>query len=223
MTDGNEDLSRRAFLRTATGAVAASAAAGTAAAQEDGGGGGGDGGGGGSGGDSSGGGSGGDSGGGGSGGDSGGGGGGGTKSVKVGPGGQLVFDPDSLQVTPGTTVKWTWESDNHNVVVESQPDGADWKGTEGAPSKTYNTGHTYSHTFETKGTYEYFCQPHKTAGMTGSVEVVESISTPAPSNVPQVPQSAKALGVATSVVMMATLGLSFFFLKYGGDYETPDE
>jgi hypothetical protein len=38
-----------------------------------------------------------------------------------------------------------------------------------------------------------------------------------------VPQSAKALGVATSVVMVATLGLSFFFLKYGGDYGDSDE
>jgi plastocyanin len=57
MTDGNEDLSRRAFLRTATGAAAASAAVGTAAAQEESGGG------------------------------------GSTKTVTVGPGGQLVFEP----------------------------------------------------------------------------------------------------------------------------------
>jgi hypothetical protein len=31
------------------------------------------------------------------------------------------------------------------------------------------------------------------------------------------------LGVATTVAMLATLGLAFFFLKYGGDYETPEE
>ena len=192
MTDGNEDLSRRAFLRTATGVAAASAAAGTAAAQEEGG-------------------------------DGGGGGGGGTKTVTVGPGGSLVFDPETIEVTPGTTVEFVWESDNHNIVVDSQPDGADWQGTEGDASVTYDTGHTYTHTFETLGTYEYACEPHRTAGMLGSVECVETISTPVPSNVPQVPQSAKALGVATTVVMVATLGLSFFFLKYGGDYGTPEE
>ena len=190
MTDGNEDLSRRVFLRTATGVAAASAAAGTAAAQEE---------------------------------DGGGGGGGGTKTVTVGPGGSLVFEPETIQVTPGMTIEWTWDSDNHNIVVDSQPDGANWEGTEGDATVTYDTGHTYSHTFETLGTYEYACEPHRTAGMLGSVEVVETISTPAPVNIPEVPQSAKALGVATSVVMVATLGLSFFFLKYGGDYGDSDE
>jgi len=33
----------------------------------------------------------------------------------------------------------------------------------------------------------------------------------------------ETLGVATTFAMVATLGLAFFFLKYGGDYETPDE
>jgi hypothetical protein len=55
--------------------------------------------------------------------------------------------------------------------------------------------------------------------MLGTIEVVESISTPAPSNVPSVPDSAKTLGVATTFAMVATLGLAFFFMKYGGDYE----
>jgi plastocyanin len=142
--------------------------------------------------------------------------GGGTKEVAVGPGGELVFDPETIQVTPGTTVKWVWEGDNHNVVVESQPDDADWEGQ--PPDETYDTGHEYEHTFETLGTYDYFCQPHKSVGMVGTVEVVESISTPEPSG-PTVPDGAKTLGVATSMAMVATLGLAFFFLKYGGDYE----
>jgi hypothetical protein len=34
-----------------------------------------------------------------------------------------------------------------------------------------------------------------------------------------VPDTAKTLGVATVFSMVATLGLAFFFLKYGGDYE----
>jgi hypothetical protein len=43
------------------------------------------------------------------------------------------------------------------------------------------------------------------------------------SAVPQVPEGAKTLGVATAVSMVATLGLAFFFLKYGGDYQPPEE
>jgi hypothetical protein len=39
---------------------------------------------------------------------------------------------------------------------------------------------------------------------------------------PEVPNSAKTLGVATSVVMVATLGMAYVFMRYGGDYETPE-
>ncbi|ELK46159.1 halocyanin, partial [Haloferax sp. BAB-2207] len=39
---------------------------------------------------------------------------------------------------------------------------------------------------------------------------------------PQVPDSAKSLGVATTFAMIATLGLAYFFMKYGGDYDVQD-
>lgn len=41
--------------------------------------------------------------------------------------------------------------------------------------------------------------------------------------VPQLPNSAKTLGIATTVVTAATLGLTYVFLRYGGDYEMPGE
>ena len=212
MTDGNAEMSRRAFLTTAAGTAAAAGASGAAAAQETG--------------TSTGtatssgtGTSTGTSAGTGTGTSSGGGGGGGgSETVAVGPDGSLVFTPgteEPLQITPGTTVEFVWESDNHNIVVDSQPEDAGWSGHE----PIENTGFTYSHTFETLGEYEYYCQPHESAGMLGAIEVVESISTPAPSNVPSVPDSAKTLGIATTFTMVATLGLAFFFLKYGGDYD----
>ncbi|MDS0293478.1 plastocyanin/azurin family copper-binding protein [Halogeometricum luteum] len=221
MTDGNAEMSRRAFLATAAGTTAAAGAAGTAAAQEtgtstgtgsgSGGGGSGTGTAGGGGGTGTG-----------SGGGGGGGGGGGTETVAVGPGGDFVFTPgtsEALQILPGTTVEFVWESDNHNIAVDSTPEGASWSGHE----PIENSGFTYSHTFSTLGTYEYHCTPHQSAGMVGSIEVVESISTPAPSNVPSVPDSAKTLGIATTFAMVATMGLAFFFLKYGGDYELEEE
>ena len=181
MTNGNAKLSRRGFLTTAAGTVAAAGAAGTATAQE-----------------------------------------GGSEEVIGGPGGDLVFSPgtdEALQITPGTTVEFVWASDNHNSVVDSQPDDAGWEGHE----EIENTDFTYEHTFETLGTYEYYCAPHETAGMVGTIEVVESIETEAPANLPEVPDTAKTLGVATTFAMVATLGLAFFFLKYGGDYEIDDE
>jgi plastocyanin len=147
---------------------------------------------------------------------------GGSEEVLVGPGGSLVFSPgtdEPLQILPGTTVTFTWESDNHNIVVDSQPEGAGWEGY----GEIENTDFTYEHTFDTLGTYEYYCQPHQTAGMVGTIEVVEEIETEVPASVPQVPDAAKTLGVATTFAMVATLGLAFFFLKYGGDYEFDEE
>lgn len=193
MTEESPARTRRGFLRAAAGGAVLAGAAGTAAGQE------------------------GNESGGGGGNETGGGGGGQTvnKTVTVGPNGNPVFEPKSIEVTPGSTVTWKWESNNHNVVVASQPKKASWKGTAGPPNKTYGTGHTYKHTFETLGTYEYYCDPHRGLGMTGTVEVVESIETPEQVG-PVIPDSAKMLGIATSIAMLSTLGLAYTFLKYGG-------
>lgn len=94
-------------------------------------------------------------------------------TVAVGPDGELRFDPAKLTAKVGDEVAWNWESDNHNIVVESQPDGADWGGTEGDDGALYDEGHKYSHTFETAGTYEYYCAPHKSAGMTATLTIKE--------------------------------------------------
>ena len=112
MTNVGSDtaVDRRGFLRTAAGAVAAAGTAGTAAAQE-------------SGGNSSG----------------GGGSGNATKTVQVGPGGQLIFQPEEVQIQPGDTVKWVWKSGGHNVV----PAEGDW-----GHEPLENSGFTYSHTFK---------------------------------------------------------------------------
>jgi len=150
------------------------------------------------------------------------GGGGPTEEVIVGPGGSLVYEPADLTIAPGTTVNFVWESDNHNIVVDSQPDDANWEGTAGSETQTYDTGHEYSYTFETEGTFEYFCEPHKQTGMTGTITVTPDAGE-SESSGPAIPSSAKTLGIATTVVMAATLGLTYVFMRYGGDYETPGE
>jgi plastocyanin len=142
------------------------------------------------------------------------GGGGTTQTVQVGPGGDLIFDPDSLTITPGTALEWVWDSDNHNIFVENQPDGGNWDGTPGGQSKLYNTGYTYSHTFDTNGEYEYYCVPHRSAGMTGTV----TVGAPTGSSQPAIPSKAKTLGLATTGALAFVLGIGYFFLRYGGDY-----
>jgi len=188
MTEGDDSdaVGRRAFFRTAAGAAAAAGTVGTAAAQEGNGSGGGN--------------------------ESGGGGGGGASTtVQVGPGGELVFEPEEVQVEPGGTVEWVWESGGHNVLPES----GDW-----GHEPLENAGYTYTHTFEEAASFEYVCTPHASAGMVGSV-IVGSGGGGGSSTV--LPNSAKSLGVAAVAAMMSTLGLAYFFIRYGGDYEQPTE
>jgi plastocyanin len=141
--------------------------------------------------------------------------GGGSKTVKLV---DYAFDPateEPLQIAPGTTVTFEWQTDNHNIVVESQPDGAGWQGHE----TIENSGFTYEHTFETKGTYEFYSQPHKSLGMTGTIEVTDNPSSGGEGGHTSIlPESAKTIGAASVGGMVSVLGLSYVFLKYGGDY-----
>jgi plastocyanin len=194
MSDGTDDggVSRRRFLRTAAGTATAAGVTGTAAAQEGGGN---------------------ESGGGGGGNESGGGGGGGgSTTVKVGPGGALKFEPEEVQIQPGGTVEWVWESGGHNVVPESS---GDW-----GQESISGPGTTYTHTFKEAAEVPYVCEPHAGSGMKGTI-VVGSGGGGGSSTA--LPSSAKAIGVAATAAMTSTLGLAYFFIRYGGDYEQPGE
>ncbi|WP_267642258.1 plastocyanin/azurin family copper-binding protein [Haloarchaeobius amylolyticus] len=92
-------------------------------------------------------------------------------TIEVGPGGQFSYKPENPTVKTGETVKWVWKSNQHNIVVSGQPDGAEWEGTKGGTSKLFDKGYTYTHTFDTAGTYEYYCSPHKSVGMKAKVTV----------------------------------------------------
>jgi plastocyanin len=96
-----------------------------------------------------------------------------AQTVAVGPDFGLRFGPETFEVAAGGTVRWVWESDNHNVVADATPAGSDWTGTAGGASRTFDSGHTYEYTFETAGSYEYYCSVHRGNGMTGSFTVVE--------------------------------------------------
>lgn len=91
--------------------------------------------------------------------------------VTVAPDGTLEFDPETVTIEVGGTVRWEWNAGGHNVRVATQPEGAGWTGTEGANTDTYGSDHVYEFTFEVAGTYGYFCAPHRAAGMTGTVVV----------------------------------------------------
>jgi plastocyanin len=103
------------------------------------------------------------------------------------------FDPETITVTPGTTVVWKNTSSRGHTVTAyegSLPEEADFFAsgefeTEAAAREAWQTdeggirygGETFEHTFEVPGTYAYVCLPHERDGMVGSVEVRPATTT----------------------------------------------
>jgi len=98
-----------------------------------------------------------------------------THTVHVGPSETFTFSPSSLTINVGDTVQWVWDSDVHTVTsgAECTADGmfCSPNDTNCASGTTSNAGATYEHTFTTAGTFSYFCTPHCTLGMVGSITV----------------------------------------------------
>lgn len=92
------------------------------------------------------------------------------------------FDPAVLRVRTGTTVTWEWTGvgTSHNVVsAADNPLETDnvvevGDGPLDSGSVTGDSEATYDYTFESSGTYRYYCQPHYSLGARGVVVVVES-------------------------------------------------
>jgi len=95
--------------------------------------------------------------------------------VTVAPGGSFTFNPSTVNISVGDTVRWTWAGSGHSVtsgppcVADSQycsPN--DMNCASGILS---NSGTVYTHTFSQAGAYSYFCAAHCAFGMTGAVNV----------------------------------------------------
>jgi halocyanin-like protein len=89
--------------------------------------------------------------------------------------GPFAFDPPAVRVDPGTTIVWKWsgEGGSHNVVAEDGSFESDLIG---------DAGHTFEHTFDSDGVYEYACTPHSQMGMRGVIVVGGGGSANAGSN-----------------------------------------
>jgi plastocyanin len=70
------------------------------------------------------------------------------------------YNPNPLVVTVGATV--TWINNDSNIHTATSRNGI-------FNSEVVIEGQTFSHTFESEGEYQYFCDIHP--GMLGTVEV----------------------------------------------------
>jgi plastocyanin len=91
-----------------------------------------------------------------------------TKTVKMGSdSGQLVFVPDEIKICKGDSVTWVNNKGGpHNVVFDEDaiPDGVSVESIS-MDSQLGDEGETYTKKFDTAGSYSYFCEPHRGAGM----------------------------------------------------------
>jgi plastocyanin len=81
-------------------------------------------------------------------------------------GGNNRFEPANVSIPLGTTVTWSWAGGFHDVTPTGNPVFT----PSGAPVPPPNT---YSQTFNSPGTYLYFCSVHGSAnsGMRGTIVV----------------------------------------------------
>jgi len=94
--------------------------------------------------------------------------------VKMGSdSGQLVFVPDEVTIKAGDSITWIGNVGMpHNVVFDEDnvPDGADLSKLN-HEDMVGEKGDKVTSTFSTKGKYEYYCEPHRGAGMGATVVV----------------------------------------------------
>jgi len=100
--------------------------------------------------------------------------------VAVGQGGD-VFVPDTVNISVGDTVRWTWAASGHSVTSGDPctPDGQFC-----SPNNmicgdcvTSTQGSVYEFTFTQAGSFSYFCCVHCFKGMTGVVNVASASDT----------------------------------------------
>ena len=96
----------------------------------------------------------------------------------------LTFEPKTATIETGETVTWTNESDIKHTVTAYEdeiPDEAAYFASGGFESERaarnrvieglIGPDENYEHTFDHPGTYGYFCIPHESSGMVGTVRV----------------------------------------------------
>ena len=165
-----------------------------------------------------------------------GGGGGGGASHTVDMTDDLVFDPEEITIAPGDTVVWENVGQVEHSVTgyeDEIPDGAEYFASGGFDSEqpardaypdegAIAGGESYEHTFETEGEFGYFCIPHESVGMVGTVIVQAGGGGGGEgggaTGGPSIPASAMTLGIISMSALLAVLALAYVFLKYGGDY-----
>src|SRR5262249_16116927 len=130
-----------------------------------------------------------------------------TIGVAVGYyGGLIEFYPSSVTIHPGDQVKWIWRSCGHSTTSGN----GIWN------SGVRSQGATFTHTFNSLGTFPYYCTQH--TAYTG-FQVIVTSATPTPTGPPIVTTNPAGFIASFSATLKGSLnpdGLSTtFHFQYG--------
>ncbi len=79
--------------------------------------------------------------------------------------GMLAFEPSSVNISAGDSVKFVNNKlAPHNAVFDGHEDLSH-------ADLAFAPGESWTKTFSTAGTYDFYCEPHRGAGMVGKVVV----------------------------------------------------
>ena len=89
-----------------------------------------------------------------------------TVEVKLGTdAGMLAFEPSTINISEGDTVKFINNKlAPHNAVFDGHEEYSH-------ADLAFAPGESWEETFTSAGTYEFYCEPHRGAGMVGKVIV----------------------------------------------------
>jgi plastocyanin len=84
------------------------------------------------------------------------------------------FDPKNVSIAQGDTIVWFNSGTSKHTTTSGAGGIANgvWNSGSSSPSQYMNPGDRFMHVFtDTVGVYPYFCEPHKTTNMVGTVTV----------------------------------------------------
>ena len=99
------------------------------------------------------------------------------QTVQVGPG--IAFSPSTVTVSPGEAVIWSFQA-FHTSTSDTATGPEVW-------DSGFRSSGAFSHTFQTPGTYPFYCQVHSFPGgtaMNGVVQVLGAGVTPTSTPIP---------------------------------------
>lgn len=86
-------------------------------------------------------------------------------NITMGSNGNLIFEPSEITINAGDTVRFVnGELPPHNVIVKDFSELSH-------EALAFAPGENFEITFSEPGDYDYWCDPHKGAGMKGIIHV----------------------------------------------------